>query len=139
MRLVSRWAFIEWLAILGRLSTKDRLQSWGFTIDNVCLLCQGGEESHEHLFFERSYSQVVWKMILLKNNVHRPYSGLATELEWTCAHKSSDSASNSVYKLSVAAAIYWLWREQNRRQFQGVGLPAQNLGAQIIDEVRSVP
>lgn len=76
------------------------------------------------------------EMILLKNNVQRPCSGLAMELEWTCALKSSDSASN-MYKLSVAAAIYWLWRERNRRQFQGVGLPAQNLGAQIIDEVRS--
>jgi hypothetical protein len=50
-------------------------------------------------------------MILLKNNVHRPYSGLATELEWTCAHKSSDSGPNSVYKLSMSAAIYWLMED----------------------------
>ncbi|KAI8573292.1 hypothetical protein RHMOL_Rhmol01G0266900 [Rhododendron molle] len=53
-----------------------------------------------------------------------------------CAHRYSDSCPNRVYKLSIAASIYLIWRERNRRQFQGVSVPAQTLGNQIIEEVR---
>ncbi|KAI8560676.1 hypothetical protein RHMOL_Rhmol04G0275900 [Rhododendron molle] len=49
---VPRWSFIAWIAILGRLSTKDRLVSWGMEVSPQCSLCQNGVESHTHLFFE---------------------------------------------------------------------------------------
>ncbi|KAI8573291.1 hypothetical protein RHMOL_Rhmol01G0266900 [Rhododendron molle] len=75
-------------------------------------------------------------MVLHKNNIQRPCFGLASELDWMCAHRYSDSCPNRVYKLSIAASIYLIWRERNRRQFQGVSVPAQTLGNQIIEEVR---
>lgn len=48
---VPHWAFIEWAAFLGRLSTRDILLHWGMGADDVCCLCQKEVESHEHLFF----------------------------------------------------------------------------------------
>lgn len=53
---VLRWSFILWVALLGRLSTKDRLQSWGIAMDSNCVLCHGGVEDHNHLFFYCSFS-----------------------------------------------------------------------------------
>lgn len=53
---VPRWSFILWVALLGRLSTKDRLQSWGIAMDSNCVLCHGGVEDHNHLFFYCSFS-----------------------------------------------------------------------------------
>lgn len=38
---VPRWAFIEWLTFLGRLSTKDRLLSWGLGVNATCTLWHG--------------------------------------------------------------------------------------------------
>lgn len=38
---VPRRSVIQWLAILGRLSTKDRLQSWGVIVDGSCVQCKG--------------------------------------------------------------------------------------------------
>lgn len=40
-------------------------------------------------------------------------------------------------KLSFAAALYWIWRERNSRQFQGTGISAEVLGLRVLDEVRS--
>lgn len=41
-----------WIAVLGRLSTKDRLPNWGIINDRSCVLCSGGVETHHHLFFD---------------------------------------------------------------------------------------
>lgn len=35
---VPRWAIIEWIAMLGRLSSKDRLLKWGIATDGVCVM-----------------------------------------------------------------------------------------------------
>lgn len=62
-RYVPRWSFILWVAILRRLSIKDRLFSWGITTDCNCVLCHGGIESHDHLFFGCSFSTLVWNEV----------------------------------------------------------------------------
>ncbi|KAI8525085.1 hypothetical protein RHMOL_Rhmol13G0200500 [Rhododendron molle] len=53
-----------------------------------------------------------------------------------CTQRYSNSCSNRVYKLSIVASIYWVWRECNRRQFQRVSVHAQTLGSQIIEDIR---
>lgn len=47
-----RWAFIEWVSLIGRLATKDRLIGWGMYLDANSVLCV-------HLFFECPYSNPV--------------------------------------------------------------------------------
>lgn len=54
-RHVPRWAFIEWLAFLGRLSTEDRLHSWGLAVLRRCLLCHVEDETHDCLFCVRLF------------------------------------------------------------------------------------
>lgn len=44
---VPRWAIIQCLSILGRLSTKDRMQSWLF----LCSMCFWLRESWNFFFF----------------------------------------------------------------------------------------
>ncbi|CAN1749405.1 hypothetical protein LINPERHAP1_LOCUS3699, partial [Linum perenne] len=34
-------SFISWLAVQGRLSTKDRLLGWGLSVNPNCVLCSG--------------------------------------------------------------------------------------------------
>lgn len=53
---VTRWGFIVWLAKLGRLSTTDRIESWGLTVDPLCELCMDWDETHTHLLFECQFS-----------------------------------------------------------------------------------
>lgn len=51
---VPRRASIKWLSFLGRLPTKDRMQSWRMGVDAGCCLCLREAETHEHLFFLNS-------------------------------------------------------------------------------------
>lgn len=53
------------------------------------------------------------------------------------AHRSSDSCPIRVYKLSMVAAIYRIWRERNNRQFEGPSVTAPALGALIMEEIRA--
>ena len=39
------------LAILNKLNTKDNISKWQPDINRVCVLCNQGDETHEHLFF----------------------------------------------------------------------------------------
>ncbi|KAI8555047.1 hypothetical protein RHMOL_Rhmol05G0143900 [Rhododendron molle] len=50
---------------------------------------------------------------------------------------SGASISCRIYKLSLAASIYWIWRERNNRVFQGKSLHAPLLSSHIIAEVRA--
>ncbi|KAI8556627.1 hypothetical protein RHMOL_Rhmol05G0268800 [Rhododendron molle] len=80
---VPRWGFIEWLAILDRLSTRDKLFSWGVGVSPQCVLCMDGMESHDHLFFACHLSSDIWKQILTCNDIHRVVLPLSQEVAWT--------------------------------------------------------
>lgn len=60
-----RHLFIVWLALPNRLTTRDRLVKWLPQTDTTCVLC-GGMESRNHLFFECSYSKLIWEALTLQ-------------------------------------------------------------------------
>ncbi|KAH7840791.1 hypothetical protein Vadar_021656 [Vaccinium darrowii] len=42
---------------------------------------------------------------------------LADERSWACSYKAGKSLEHLVYRLSLAASLYWIWRERNLRIF----------------------
>lgn len=100
---------IQWIAFLGRLSTGDRLAIWGVTTDTSCVLCSNGRESHDHLFFECSYSSVVWSALVSKNGVIRIPLGLNAETDRALKWCSRFSSQAPLLKLSFVATIYYIW------------------------------
>ncbi|XP_059315596.1 uncharacterized protein LOC132066268 [Lycium ferocissimum] len=56
--------FILWLALLGRMRTKDLLLKWGMGINGTCVLCNNQPETIEHLYFECTYSHEIWLRVL---------------------------------------------------------------------------
>lgn len=132
-----RWAFIQWLSTLGRLATKDRLISWGMQLDPKCSLCLNENESHSHLFFSCGYAQQVWSFILLQNGISSGPMDLVGALSWIRQYRGGNSMVHTVWKLSFAATIYWLWKERNKRVFQLQGLDCSSLQQLIIDDIRA--
>ncbi|KAH7836105.1 hypothetical protein Vadar_032774 [Vaccinium darrowii] len=55
---------------------------------------------------------IVWSSMLQKNGIDRPPLNLDLERDWVCSNKAGNSYSNIVYKLSLAASIYRLWRRE---------------------------
>ena len=47
--------FITWMALLGRLPTKDRLHRFGIQNDGLCVFC-GTNEDIQHVLFECDFA-----------------------------------------------------------------------------------
>ena len=61
---IPKHSFILWLAIRGRLTTRDKLLQWGKIDRATCLLCDAADENLSHLFFLCSFSLYLEKNLL---------------------------------------------------------------------------
>ncbi|KAL2894169.1 hypothetical protein RDABS01_010078 [Bienertia sinuspersici] len=61
---IPKHCFIWWLVVQRRLMVKKRLFNYGICSDSWCVLCGSQEETHDHLFFKCSFSQVIWRAII---------------------------------------------------------------------------
>ncbi|XP_074314314.1 uncharacterized protein LOC141649525 [Silene latifolia] len=56
---VPKQAFIAWLVCRKALNTRVNLLQMGVTVNDNCVLCEGGPENHCHLYIDCIYSQQV--------------------------------------------------------------------------------
>ncbi|KAG2307373.1 hypothetical protein Bca52824_027121 [Brassica carinata] len=115
---IPRCSFVTWLAIQGRLPTRDRLLRWGMTVPNTCPLCSSGIESHSHLFFGCSYASGLWSRLCGQHISAPPLSLMDVSEHLDQAPFSSSSGLSSVLKLLLQVLTYCLWRERNSRIFR---------------------
>ncbi|XP_011016272.1 PREDICTED: uncharacterized protein LOC105119785, partial [Populus euphratica] len=73
-----RYNFILWLAVLGRLRTRDRLHF--LQTDSSCVFCQVEEESHSHLFFGCTWTSSLWLKIKNWLRISRTMSSLLSAI-----------------------------------------------------------
>lgn len=120
---IPRCSFITWLSMLGRLPTKDRLLSWGVSVPAACVLCSNGIESHQHIFFECSYSVDVWSRFCGRF-ITSPPPDLPAIVALIANYQGQfPSQVKPLLKLILQVIIYNLWREHNARIFKNVSLP----------------
>ncbi|KAJ9536694.1 hypothetical protein OSB04_un000167 [Centaurea solstitialis] len=112
---IPKHAFCLWLACHHRLPTQDRLLSWKHDPpDWKCSLCGDCLDSHHHLFFECSYSSSVWERI------KEAIGWLDAPVEWDVVMDTLSGHHTRlkfIQKLGLAAAVYTIWRERNKRIF----------------------
>ncbi|KAJ9536236.1 hypothetical protein OSB04_un000585 [Centaurea solstitialis] len=130
---IPKFSFCLWIACHKRHPTHDRMLTWKHEPpDWKCSLCGLCMDSHNHLFFECQFSESVWNQIRL-------------QVEWRMAPSRWDdmleliSASTAVlslkHKLALAATVYFIWRERNRRIFTDERRNAQHLIKEIMEVV----
>lgn len=68
-KFMPRHRFILWLVIEGKLRTKDKLQTWGITVNLSCPLWNIQDEALDHLFSECPSSDQVWSCISVLCNI----------------------------------------------------------------------
>ncbi|KAK4706643.1 hypothetical protein R3W88_033797 [Solanum pinnatisectum] len=102
-----KWIFILQIAILERILTMDRLLQWGAIDSARCPLCDQANESHNHLFFERSYSGKVWSNV----------GTWQEEKHWATTYATGQNIRSEVYQMCLAGAVYHIWIERNARVF----------------------
>nr|GEX24019.1 hypothetical protein [Tanacetum cinerariifolium] len=117
---IPRHAFNFWLIMRRKLKTQDNLMSWDMSslvAVNSCLLCSSLPDSHEHLFFECTFSRQVWTHMSKMagcTSLHLNVYDMVCSIIPSAKRRTSDSI---IIKLVMAASTYFIWQERNERLF----------------------
>jgi hypothetical protein len=137
---IPRHAFFLWLAFRKRLSTQDRIRSWNLAKNDqnlmCCVLCQSNIESHEHLFFECSFSADIWERINMKMRMNGAVNSWDDTLTFLISKNKSRAIRIIICKLLLAATVYHIWKERNLRFVKNLSRPPDIVFKQIIEDVR---
>ncbi|KAI3786546.1 hypothetical protein L1987_40301 [Smallanthus sonchifolius] len=137
---IPRHAFMSWLIFRRKLSTQDRIQVWNLASGSLnlmcCLLCYKDVESHNHLFFECSYSNQIWCSLRSKggmSHIQGKWDDIAT---WLIPRATSKSARVVIAKLLMATIAYYIWQERNARFFKNQLRPPEKVEKLIVNRIR---
>ncbi|KAJ9557121.1 hypothetical protein OSB04_011735 [Centaurea solstitialis] len=113
---ICRWCLgLGFVAITDWLPTQDRLVLWKHEPpDWKCSLCGVCLDSHQHLFFECPYAARVWFQI---TNAIGWLDAPSTWNEIMGALVGPSPPKKFICKIALAAAVYMIWKERNRRIF----------------------
>ncbi|GJZ55432.1 RNA-directed DNA polymerase, eukaryota, reverse transcriptase zinc-binding domain protein [Tanacetum coccineum] len=130
-----RHAFILWLAMHGRLATQDRIMAWNKQKDLLCPLCNKVNDSHEHLLFRCQYSTEIWESLTDKMGIQKwdiDWRKMMDEITINCRN-SIQSVLNGMI---MAAAVYYIWTERNKRIFTDEKRNSQSLLEGMMDSIK---
>ncbi|PWA97923.1 reverse transcriptase zinc-binding domain-containing protein [Artemisia annua] len=101
-----------------------------------CSLCEGSPDSIKHLFFECSYAEKIWSELRKKSQlVDMPYEWEAI-LHKMVSLPCNNSISSVVRRIVIAASVYFIWMERNKRLFTREKRNPNELLKTIIEHVR---
>ncbi|KAJ9565118.1 hypothetical protein OSB04_001084 [Centaurea solstitialis] len=113
---IPKHSFCLWLACLNRLPTQDQNMSWKHEPPDLrCSLCNLCMDSHAHLFFECVYAQTVWQGVRMQVGWIDAPSNWDMILENLC--NPALPPTKLMHRLALAATVYMVWNERNRRIF----------------------
>lgn len=130
-----KWNFILYLTMQRRLYTKDRLEKWGIQTDQMCSLCKQEQETHQHLFSSCTVAARIWSKLLKWLCITRNTAGWEEELEWAITHATGKAMQDEVYRMTLSAAVYYVWQERNYRIFQRKERTTEVIIRNIIQEI----
>ncbi|GJW01885.1 RNA-directed DNA polymerase, eukaryota, reverse transcriptase zinc-binding domain protein [Tanacetum coccineum] len=123
-------------AILGRLTTQDKLLKWYPEKQVKCALCDLCPDSLDRLFFECNYSSTVWNC--MKGRIKQPNMPDKWELimQKMVELPNNRSIMSILKRIVVAACIYYIWGERNRMLFTNEKRGNGALTVEITNYVR---
>nr|XP_043639244.1 uncharacterized protein LOC122610314 [Erigeron canadensis] len=138
---IPKHAFMLLLVFKRRLKTQDMLRSWDLIHssqdeDIVWPLCELEPDSHNHLFFECSFSDQVWRGVLDEVNMVHSSSSWDSIIQQFLSSIKSKSFKMIAGRLILAAAVYMIWQERKSRLFKKQKKPAAQLVKEVIEVVR---
>ncbi|XP_062104088.1 uncharacterized protein LOC133815248 [Humulus lupulus] len=113
---VPKHRFILWQSILGHLLTRDNLIKCQISVNScLCPVCERAEETHQHLFFDCSFSHQVWELT-------KSWLGSAIWpkkfVQWKMwLEGKPKNIEHRIAVASLAAAVYGIWCNRNTCYF----------------------
>ncbi|GKB12041.1 RNA-directed DNA polymerase, eukaryota, reverse transcriptase zinc-binding domain protein [Tanacetum coccineum] len=134
---ISRHTFVLWMAIKNKLSTQDKLARWYPNNTYCCSLCKKGVDSHDHLFFNYDYSKSFWAKVMGKAKMRMTTNNWNDTVMEMSKWKNKRSVWGIIKNLCVAAAVYYIWQERNKRIFGSSVRSVDDLFKVMIDDIRN--
>lgn len=134
-----RCQFFAWLALHDRALTTDNLAERNWPHNENCMLCYCHFETTTHLLTLCNYTEAVWNMIAAKMQMPNfMHMGAATGPNaWVTKLAKTGSKHERNMKLGVLFYFWWnIWKERNRRTFEGQERSVPCLATQILDDIK---
>ena len=136
-QLIPKHSFVLWLAVQSKLLTQDRMEKWHPGGRLMCSLCNTRSDSHEHLFFQCSFANKVWEIMVQNASFMNRNHDLLSGCRYIADKQVKNNFGWAVDKLILAASVYFIWQERNRRLFTGVSRNVESVISCIKDSVKT--
>jgi hypothetical protein len=114
--------------------TKAHNSGFGLQGPNRCSLNLFNNEDHNHLFFECSYSKVIWWDVCDICNIPRMRKSWDEWIRWVTITWNGKTFRNISRKLGFTATVYCVWQEHNARIFTSMSRNS-NL---VFDQIKRI-
>jgi zinc-binding in reverse transcriptase len=117
----------------NKILTTDDLVKRGWTIPNICYLCQNQEESVEYLFSQCDYTLQVRLMIMqhYRSTITFTASLMQGEMQ-ELMREQGGKKSKQIY----ITKCFLIWRERCTRIFREIYKTPQKIQMEIIEEAQ---
>ncbi|GKC76206.1 putative gag-pol polyprotein [Tanacetum coccineum] len=135
------WDTIRSRADMQKLKTQDRLRQWdvGPSINLHllrCPLCDLVPDSHDHLFFECSFSSHIWSQVGALYGMDSISHRLADVITFIVPISKGKTVISILSRIMVAATSYYIWLERNGRLFKEKTSSPDQIVSVILSMVR---
>jgi len=103
----------------NRLSTRDKLLTWGYQGDAQCVFCRNGLESRDHLFFKCNFSSRIQIACLQRCNVMAPPLVWQVLINEGCRNWILKTMMDVLCRLVLSSIVYGIWRARNEIKHHG--------------------
>ncbi|CAK8561637.1 unnamed protein product [Lathyrus sativus] len=100
-----RSQFILWLALMGRLSTNDRLYRFGIITDEKYPFCDQ-KESLDHLLFDCNTTGRIWEDVLVWVGYRRQAKPWQEDQAWILQEVKKKGWRRRVLKMGLEETVY---------------------------------
>lgn len=135
----SKHHFFAWLLVQKKILTADKFLARNWSCNLTCSLCDQEAETAEHLCLQYVFAHEVWVLVAVWCHDHdavRVPDRLQTMEHWwnTGLAGATSAAKNRCATIMICTA--WnIWKERNRRIFDGVSSSPRRVLQLIKDEM----
>nr|XP_016514716.1 PREDICTED: uncharacterized protein LOC107831463 [Nicotiana tabacum] len=123
--------FLAWLAARGVILTAENLRKKRITYISWCFAWKSSGENADHLLLHCQVATRLWRMALNLFGLEWVMSGTVKEALLSWAH-SRGKRTPRAWILAPLAIMWVIWKERNKRAFEGVGQDFVKLQSSLL-------
>ncbi|XP_074278145.1 uncharacterized protein LOC141601743 [Silene latifolia] len=130
---IPKHKFLSWLILRNAINVKAKLYKHGVCQDEICYLCNTGQETIEHVFQSCEYASLV--MVGVCDSLHIPIPTV-NGIIWI-GRRQWSSLKKRICLAAVMAVYYAVWQPLNQARMDGILLTPSVLVQQIQQILKS--